>query len=158
METDDQEAVLVFQVDQVVEPPIEVTNDPKLRNKVIFANELANLWISQRYMDVDLYCAGNEVVRAHRLVLASLSSFFRRVFVDFGPELETDICICLSEVEAPTLRSCLEKIYLGDNSIATIDESLTHLAFSGEVLTQTLPADTLQEVIHATIKSEPPEC
>ena len=48
METDDQEAVLVFQVDQVVEPPIEVTNDPKLRNKVIFANELANLWVSQR--------------------------------------------------------------------------------------------------------------
>ena len=156
METDDQEAVLVFQVDQVVEPPIEVTNDPKLRNKVIFANELANLWVSQCHMDVDLVCTGNEVVRAHRLVLAALSPFFRRIFVDFGPQLETDISISLSEVEAKTLRSCLEKIYLGDNSIATIDESLEHLAFSGEILTaQSLPADTLQEVIHATIKSEP---
>ena len=156
METDDQEAVLVFQVDQVVEPPIEVTNDPKLRNKVIFANELANLWVSQRHMDVDLVCTGNEVVRAHRLVLAALSPFFRRIFVDFGPQLETDISISLSEVEAKVLRGCLEKIYLGDNSIATIDESLDHLAFSGEILTaQSLPADTLQEVIHATIKSEP---
>jgi hypothetical protein len=155
METDDQEAVLVFQVDQVVEPPIEVTNDPKLRNKVIFANELANLWVSQCHMDVDLVCTGNEVVRAHRLVLAALSPFFRRIFVDFGPQLETDISISLSEVEAKTLRSCLEKIYLGDNSIATIDESLYHLAFSGEILSaQSLPADTLQEVIHATIKSE----
>ena len=154
METEDQEAVLVFQVDEVV-TPLEVLNDPKLRNKETFANELADLWISQRYMDVDLYCAGNEMVRAHRLVLAALSSFFRRIFVDFGPQYETDISICLAEVEAQTLRMFLEKIYLGDNSIATIDESLTHLAFSGEVLTQTLPADTLQEVIHATIKSEP---
>merc|ERR1719362_458463 len=107
-------------------------------------------------MDVDLVCTGNEVVRTHRLVLAALSPFFRRIFVDFGPQLETDISISLSEVEAKTLRSCLEKIYLGDNSIATIDESLDHLAFSGEILTsQSLPTDTLQEVIHATIKSEP---
>ena len=47
MET--EAAVLVFHVDQVQleQPQLELT-DPKLRNKVIFANELAELWSSQR--------------------------------------------------------------------------------------------------------------
>lgn len=44
---------------------------------------------------------------------------------------------------------------LGDSSIACIDNSISHLAFTGEILAEPLLKDTLTDVIQATIKSEP---
>lgn len=158
MEMDTTEAsVLVFQVDQVVvSPPPEAISAPKLRNRVIVANELAELWESQRFMDVDLICAGNQVVKAHKLVLAALSAFFRRIFIDIGPQTETDVVISLAEVEATVLSDCLQKLYLGDLSVACIDKSLDHLVFSGDALSEPVrSSETINEVLQASIKAEP---
>ena len=148
--------VLVF--DQVPVPGIDtqVPSDSKLKNKLIFASELASLWTSQKYMDVNLICTGNEVVRAHQLVLAGLSPFFRQIFLDVGPAAEIDHSILLEEVEADSLRDCLQKVYLGDAGIASLDSSLNHLCFTGEPLTQPIrSSDTVHGVVQGTIKSEP---
>ena len=160
-----EETVLVYHLDHVVVPPAvteaasevisaNVGPDPKLRNQIVFSNELPQLWHSKEFMDVDLVCAGNQVVRAHRLVLAALSPFFRRIFSEVGPSPENDTPIFLAEVEATPLKSCLEKVYLGDSSVAVIDKTIEHLAFTGEPLKESPASDSGLHLIQTAIKCE----
>ena len=112
-------------------------------------------------MDVELVCAGNQIVRVHRLVLAALSPFFRKIFMDWGPAMEIDTNIVLVEVEAEAMRGFLQKVYQGDLSIAVTDPSLAHLNFDGEVLKEPVRnladqvADILVKGSVPLIKSEP---
>ena len=84
-------------------------------------------------MDVHLICEGHQIVKAHKLVLAALSSFFRKIFLDFGPQNECDIFINLAEVEAADMKNILEKVYLGTfinhmDNIGRIWQVLTEFA------------------------------
>ena len=73
------------------------------------APELLALWDSEKFMDVQLICAGNQSVKAHRLVLAALSPVFRQIFMEIGPLMEEDCVIVLTEVEANVIQSFLQR-------------------------------------------------
>ena len=154
------DTVMVYDmaIDQVVLPALE-DGAQFLSKTNNLGPELASLWESEAFMDVELICTGNKVVRAHRVVLAALSPFFRKMFMDWGPAMETDINIVLAEVEAESIKGFLQKVYQGDLSIAVTDPSLIHLNFDGEVLKEpvrnmTEVADMVKNTV-ALIKSEP---
>ena len=157
------DAVMVFDMamDQVVVPTMEDGAQFLSKTANNLGSELMLLWQSESFMDVDLICAGNQTVRTHRVILAALSPFFRKIFMDWGPAMETDINIVLAEVKADTIRDFLQKIYQGDLSVAIIDPSLTHLQFEGEALKEpvrsvTAVADLITKAAAASIiKSEP---
>ncbi len=151
METED--AVLAYQITTTELQP--GTDDQLLRSRATFSNELAELWQSQRYMDVNLICAGNHVVKVHKLVLAALSSVFRRIFLEIGPLTETDFYISLAEVDGQVLTQCLQKVYLGDRDLASIEQDLQHLDFSAVPLEKPCRANVLQDAVQTTIKAEP---
>ena len=160
MEGHSGEAVMVFDmaIDQVTAMEDGAQFLSKTANNL--GSELMLLWQSESYMDVDLICTGG-TVRTHRVILAALSPFFRKIFMDWGPALETDINIVLPEVTAETIRDFLQKIYLGDMSVAIIDPSLTHLNFDGQALKEPVRginavADFISKAAAAgIIKSEP---
>ena len=166
MEGSGDASVMVFDMamDQVVVPV--TMEDHGAANQFLsktannLGSELMLLWQSESFMDVDLICAGNQTVRTHRVILAALSPFFRKIFMDWGPAMETDINIVLAEVQAQTIRDFLQKIYQGDLSLAVIDPSLAHLHFDGEALKEPVRsvvavADLITKAAASIIKSEP---
>jgi hypothetical protein len=119
--------------------------------------ELANLWQTQQFMDVELVCSGRVPVKAHKLVLAAVSPVFRMVFCDdFSPEV--DCTIMLPETDPNALRHFLQSLYLGDTSVAVIDDGLEYLKFSGEPITEPIGSsgkEALKDLLNS-IKAEPP--
>lgn len=153
--------ILVFNMtmDQVLVPPLDM--DPQMtanRSNSVIASALAALWRSEAFMDVELYCAGNVVVKAHKLVLAAISPLFRQLFLDLGPFLEVDYAIVLADVEAEVLREFLDKLYSAchNESSALIHGSIAHLKFSGEPLKGDVEKEaTAQLKVAGLIKDEP---
>ena len=74
-------------------------------------SELASLWRDARFTDI-VVCAEGVECRAHRIVLASSSGYFRSRF-DSGMRDAADHTHSLEGMRAPVLRALLTFVYEG---------------------------------------------
>ena len=67
-----------------------------------------------QFSDVTLVSSDDKIIEAHRFVLYSHSSFFKRIFQH---KPARDIVICLANITREQLQSMIEYMYLGNTEI-----------------------------------------
>lgn len=85
------------------------------------AEMLKTIFVTKEYSDV-IIDVNNEVIKAHRAVLASRSSFFKRI-LDNNPEVD---CICIPGLNPIIFNKILKAMYCGSSlvNVAHLEELL----------------------------------
>ena len=95
-------------------------------------------WDVGRFSDVQIYCKDGEIVRSHRIILATLSHMLRKALV-LDPTFEQDSVVIMPDVTADVLFDFLENIYLGSFEDVMINAELDYLKFADTMVQFSLP-------------------
>jgi hypothetical protein len=74
------------------------------------SNAFAELFCSEHFADVTLACDGGDVLKAHKIILAMSSPFFRRIFIDTPCKHPI---VVLKEFSSRVMRNILQYLYMG---------------------------------------------
>ena len=83
-------------------------------------NLFRGLWKDQYFADVTLSTKGNKLIRAHKVILSSVSSFFKNIFQN---NQSNNIFIYLKDISHRVLERVVEFIYMGRCEIDQTDLS-----------------------------------
>eukprot|EP00092_Neocalanus_flemingeri_P009466 GFUD01010186.1.p1 GENE.GFUD01010186.1~~GFUD01010186.1.p1 ORF type:complete len:284 (-),score=69.96 GFUD01010186.1:87-938(-) len=111
------------------------------------SNTVRNLYSDQHFIDVTIACDDEQIIKAHKVILSSSSSFFRHVLVENPHEHPL---ICLTGVKFDQMQQIIEFIYLGEVRIAEEEvNSFIELGREleiGGIIDQQFEQDTSMEV------------
>ncbi len=84
---------------------------------------LKELWLEEKFTDLTLLCQDGVQIQTHRVTLALLSPFFRRIFASL-PSLEEDSVISVPDIGSDVLREVLKQVYLGSTEVAHLNPEI----------------------------------
>jgi DNA-directed RNA polymerase subunit RPC12/RpoP len=133
-------------------------------------------WTLNKFADVKVYCKNNEMVRSHRIILATLSHAIRKALMQ-DQTREEDSVIIIPDVCADVLGDFLENIYMGSYDDVRISTDLDYLGFADQMVMFTLPdpdekmkmeptdyqemipsQNYINSITHYTTRDDSPDC
>ena len=93
---------------------------------------VAAFWKNKAFSDVEVHCGlDGGVVLAHRIVLASISSFLRRILESsLMKETEDNSTLIIPDVSSEDINHLLTMVCVGSTEMAEVKEPLKYLGFS----------------------------
>ncbi len=123
-----------------------------LSERPLFAG-IKEEWEAGRFSDVRIRCEGGDEIRAHKIVLATISHMFRRALLA-DPTVDEDSVIIIPDVGAEVLAQFLENVYVSSYEDVRINAELDYLGFADQMIDFTLP-DPLEMKAEPTVFAEP---
>ena len=133
-------AVIAAESEAAARRKYEAKNDSEtyaVGERPLFAG-IREEWDVGRFSDVQIYCKDGEIVRSHRIILATLSHMLRKALV-LDPTFEEDSVVIMPDVTADVLFDFLENIYLGSFDDVMINAELDYLKFADTMVQFSLP-------------------
>lgn len=136
----------------------------RIESKTNFvASTLDEVWSTKLYSDVDIYCSGGQIVKAHKLLLASSSSNLQMILRNDDDSLCTTLI--MPDVDSKVLESFFDKVCHGcKDEVAHVPEMLEYLRFTGSpvqctkslvVVHEEVEEEKHEHFLFNNIKSEP---